>query len=245
MQKFWIVMAYVSALVLGVQQQGPEAVEIPSEPSHHQVLQNEFIRVFDVTVAPKATTLVHIHHSDYLFVTLGDSDLINARTGAQPAPLKLKDGEIRFTPGNFSHAAGNLSDKPFHNITIELLKPSTGVKNCTDACAIPIACPAVGGQACPNVERKISSDQWTVVSVYMPPGSKLEKHTHTVPHFVVAVSDLDLTQDVGGEIRHTKIPAGGYAWVPAGLTHSLTNSGTQAARFVAIDFGVRSTGDQK
>jgi quercetin dioxygenase-like cupin family protein len=244
MQKPWIVVAYVSALVLCAHNPQKEAVEIPSEPSHHQVLQNDFIRVFDVTVAPKATTLVHIHHSDYLFVTLGDSDLINARTGAQPAPLKLKDGEIRFTPGNFSHAAINVSDKPFHNLTIELLKPSTGVKTCTDACAMPLPC-AVGGQACPTAERKISSDQWNVASVYMPPGSALEKHTHTMPHFVVAVSDLDLTQDVGGEIRKTKIPAGGYAWVPAGLTHTLTNSGTLPARFVAIDFGVDSTGDKK
>ncbi len=104
-----------------------QSVEITSEPSHHLVLENAYVRVFDVTVAPKATTLVHRHHNDYLFVTLGDSDVVSARPGEKPAALLLKDGEIRFTPGKFEHAAINQSDKPFHNITIELLKPATHV----------------------------------------------------------------------------------------------------------------------
>jgi quercetin dioxygenase-like cupin family protein len=235
----------VSALAVCAQQP-PAEVELTSEPSHHQVLQNEYVRVFDVTVAPKATTLVHIHHKDYLFVTLGDAALINARTGASPAPLKLKDGETRFTPGNFSHAAINLSERPFHNLTIELLKSSTGVKNCTEACAMPVACTAGPGKVCPTIERRIWSDQWTVTFVTMPPAAAFDKHTHTKPHLVVAVSDLDLTQQVGGEtgntevghteVRHTRVPAGGYAWVPAGLTHTLVNSSATTARYVAIDF---------
>jgi len=104
-----------------------QTVEITSEPSHHLVLQNEYVRVFDVTVAPKASTLVHHHGYDYVFVTLGDSDVVSARIGEKLATLKLKDGEVRYTPGNFAHAAINRSDRPFHNITIELLKPSSKV----------------------------------------------------------------------------------------------------------------------
>ena len=114
--------------------QHQQSVEITAEPSHHLVFQNEYVRVFDVTVGPHATTLVHKHNSDYLFVTLGDSDVVSVRPGEKPVALKLKDGEVRFTPGNFAHAAINQSDRPFHNITIELLKPSTNVKTCTGSC---------------------------------------------------------------------------------------------------------------
>src|SRR5882672_6637048 len=117
-------------LVTAALAQQPQSVEITSEPSHHLVFQNEYVRVFDVTVAPKASTLVHRHNSDYLFVTLGDSDVVSARVGEKPAALHLKDGEVRFTPGNFAHAAINESDRPFHNITIELLQPSANVKTC-------------------------------------------------------------------------------------------------------------------
>ena len=89
--------------------QHQQSVEITSEPSHHLVFQNEYVRVFDVTVAPRATTLVHKHNYDYLFVTLGDSDVVSVRPGEKPVALKLKDGEVRFTPGNFAHAAINQS----------------------------------------------------------------------------------------------------------------------------------------
>src|SRR6476646_4130735 len=95
----------VSTATLGQQQ----SVEITSEPSHHLVLENAFVRVFDVSVAPKATTLVHRHNNDYVFVTLGDADITNARVGAQPARLQLKDGDARYTAGGFAHAAINNS----------------------------------------------------------------------------------------------------------------------------------------
>jgi len=137
--------------------QPQQTVEITSEPSHHLVLQNDYVRVFDVTVAPKATTLIHRHNYDYLFVTLGDSDVVSVRPGEKPVALQLKDGDVRFTPGHFAHAAINNADRPFHNITIELLKPSTNVKTCDQNCAAFI-CAGI----CPNKYKLISSDQWTV-----------------------------------------------------------------------------------
>ena len=173
------------------QQQQP--VEITSEPRHHLVFENEYVRVFDVTVAPKDTTLVHRHNHDYLFVTLGDSDVVSVRPGEKPVALLLKDGEVRFTPGNFAHAAINNSDRPFHNTTIELLKPSANVKTCTELCVTrQYKCPD-GGGLCPQSEKRISADQWTVSLVTLPPNARIEKHSHTMPHLVVAVSDLDLT----------------------------------------------------
>ena len=144
--------------------QHQQSVEITSEPSHHLVFQNEYVRVFDVTVAPHATTLVHKHNYDYLFVTLGDSDVVSVRPGEKPVALKLKDGEVRFTPGNFAHAAINQSDRPFHNITIELLKPSTQRKACTGSAIGRLywICPENSGNA-PRADacRLISADQWT------------------------------------------------------------------------------------
>ena len=137
--------------------QHQQSVEITSEPSHHLVFQNEYVRVFDVTVAPRATTLVHKHNYDYLFVTLGDSDVVSVRPGEKPVALKLKDGEVRFTPGNFAHAAINQSDRPFHNITIELLKPSTNVKTCTDSIAIRAAVLEPGaGHSCETAQHRTS-----------------------------------------------------------------------------------------
>jgi quercetin dioxygenase-like cupin family protein len=189
-----------------------------------------------VTVAPKATTLIHRHNYDYLFVTLGDSDVVSARVGEKPAALQLKDGEVRYTPGNFAHAAINKSDRPFHNITIELLKPSSKVTNCADACSEPAPCGVKEVDNCPTFVRRISSDQWKVSHVTLPPSAQLGKHTHTSPHLVVAVSDLDLTSQAESASNNIKREPGGLAWVPAGVTHTLTNNSAKPARFITLEF---------
>src|SRR6202030_161008 len=49
--------------------QGP--VPISEEPHHRLVLQNDFARVYNVTVPPLDTTFLHQHDVPYIYVTLG------------------------------------------------------------------------------------------------------------------------------------------------------------------------------
>lgn len=222
-------------LVLAVTAQ-QVAVEITSEPSHHKVFENRWLRVFNVTVAPKATTLVHRHNYDYLFVTLGDSDVTNAKVGAQPVQLKLKDGEVRFTLGGFAHAAINNSDNPFHNITIELLEPSSGEHNCTESCAVSTNCKSADPTQCPAVEKLLVSDQWTVTSVTLPSQATYEQHSHNGNHFSVAVSDLDLrVNNPDRQAAEVHQKTGDVAW-HGPVMHSITNIGSKPARFVSLEF---------
>jgi quercetin dioxygenase-like cupin family protein len=228
-------LLFLATASLAQQQQ---SVEITSEPSHHLVFQNEYVRVFDVTVAPRATTLIHKHNHDYLFVTLGDSDVVSARVGEKPAALQLKDGEVRFTPGNFAHAAINKSDRPFHNITIELLKPSSNVKNCADACEALPPCSAEQKSTCASVEKRIASDQWTVSMVTLPPSTSLEKNASSLPHLLIAVSELDLASVAATETGSGRMKRGpgGLAWVPRGKSHWLANDISKPAQFVTLEF---------
>ena len=213
-----------------------EVVEITSEPGHHLVLDNMFIRAFDVTVPPKATTLVHRHNHDYIFVTLGDSDITNAKVGAAPARVVLKDGEARFTAGGFAHAAINNLDRPFRNITIELLAPATNEHSCTESCTVAVPCKSADNALCPSVTRLLMSDQWTVTSVIIPPGGRLEEHTHYAHHLAVAVSDLHLkirNQDQPETEINSKV--GDLTWVNP-VVHTVTNTGPQPARIVTLEF---------
>ena len=104
-------------------------VEITSEPSHHLAFENDQVRVFKVEVAPHKSTLMHWHRHDYLFVTLGDAHVSNQIQGRDPIELNFVDGDTRFVSSNFAHVAQNLSDKPFRNVTIELLKDEEARKN--------------------------------------------------------------------------------------------------------------------
>jgi quercetin dioxygenase-like cupin family protein len=223
--------------------QHQQSVEITSEPSHHLVFHNEYVRVFDVTVAPKATTLVHKHNYDYLFVTLGDSDVVSVRPGEKPVALKLTDGEVRFTPGNFAHAAIYNSDHPFHNITIELLKPSTNVKTCTSSCDGGICLGSIRGNtgnhsslpACPAVTHLISADQWTVFLVGLPHNATLNRSS-SGPTLLVAVSKLELARQSDDAMGPFKRDSGGFDWIPAGRRETMQNGTSEIAQFVTLEF---------
>src|SRR4051812_45986009 len=83
----------------------PAVVPITQEEHHHLVLENDYVRVFHVEVAPHSETLYHQHDMDYVFVTLGDSVVESVRVGEKPMKLELKDGDTRFTKGGFAHKA--------------------------------------------------------------------------------------------------------------------------------------------
>src|SRR5689334_2716531 len=85
-----------------------KVVPITEEQHHHLVLDNEYVRVFHVEVAPHAETLYHQHDMDYVFVTLGDSKVSSERVDGKSTTLELKDGDTRFTKGGFAHKAVNL-----------------------------------------------------------------------------------------------------------------------------------------
>jgi hypothetical protein len=112
---------FICLAILAIPSAAPE-VEIIAEPHHHLVLENQSVRVFKVDVPPHSDTLMHWHRHDYIYVTLGDTEVVNAVKDKPPVTLKLRDGETRFSPATFAHIARNLSDQPFRNITIEILE---------------------------------------------------------------------------------------------------------------------------
>jgi hypothetical protein len=222
---------FLAALVFTTRMMAQSAspVEITGEPSHHLVMTSERVRVFDVHVAPHQTTLVHAHHSDYLFVTLGDADVTSARVGDTAVRLVLRDGETRYAKGQFAHSAANNSDREFHNTTIELLNPASHVVLCSTGCNVTLPCAA--NTACPTGTRQLASDQWTVEAVTVPPGGQLAiGDPHGAPQgatLAVAVSDVRLTTDKGSMVG----PPGTLSWL-----HTAINAGPAPARVVLVEF---------
>ncbi len=164
------------ALVLGTSAGGqqPTVVALAAEPSHHHVMTTERVRVFDVRVAPHATTLIHRHDADYLFVALGASDITSVPVGDTAVHLVLADGDVRYAKGGFAHAAANNSSRVFHNETIELVQPATHVVRCASACG----------------DTVMTADQWVVRRVTIPASGHL---TVARPTLAVAVSDVRLS----------------------------------------------------
>lgn len=213
--------------------QPPTEVEITSEPNHHLVFQNAYVRVFQVEVGPHSATLMHRHGHDYIFVTLGDSEISNEVEGKPPLTVKLQDGETRFAPGNFVHIARNLANTPFRNVTIELLrdeKAESSPSKWEQDRGLQVL---HGG----TQQVLFVKDGVRVSEVELQTAGVLPKHHHAGPRLVVAVTDLVFRDDVVGKpASNIEMKSGDVKWLDGGTIHTVTNVGAKQAKFVELEF---------
>lgn len=214
--------------------QSTSEVAITAEPHHHLVLENEQVRVWRAEVAPHDATLMHRHEHDYVFVSLGESDVENTVQGKPPATLKMHDGETRFSPGGFAHIARDLADTPFRALAVEFMQDQAAHKNPPAKWDEERGLNVFTGG---TQHIMFVQDGVRVSEVEMQPGATLPSHHHSGPHLMVAVTDLDVRSDVEGQgpmPGHLK--SGDVKWLPGGYTHTLTNTGKQEAKFVTLEF---------
>ena len=222
----------------------PAAVAITSEPSHHLVLKNDKVRVFKVEVAPHASTLLHQHDHDYLFVTLGESEVSNEVQGKPPVTLQLKNGEIHFVKGGFAHVAKNLSDKPFRNVTIELMQTAQGeVRVCDSAkekCNVQFGsqCSIGGLVICASTKDLITAANFRVRETTIPASLSSAAQQNHNGYLLIAISALQLRSKTGKGKGASLISkkGGDVAWMPGGNTGTLTNLAKTPARFITLEF---------
>jgi hypothetical protein len=224
------------ATLLAAQAAAPE-VEITAEPHHHLTFENKSVRVFNVEVLPNDATLMHWHRHDYIYVTLGDTEIANRVKDKPPVTVNLKDGQTAFTPATFAHLVRDPSDQPFRNVTIEILEDESLRKS------TPHWDEDRGLDILANGTKQILfvKDGIRVTEFELQPGG-----TAPMPataYLLVAVSDLRLN----AANRPRNAPrfawdqpldrrSGDSIWIPAGVLYARTNVGKQPAKFVTLEF---------
>ena len=220
--------------------QSTQQVELTDEPDHHLVLSNDQVRVFSVEVPPHADTLIHWHHHDYIYVTLGDATVSNEVVGKPPVQVTLHDGQTAFSPGPFAHRARNLTDKPFRNVTIELLQDDKlrTLKSPWDSDrGLDIL---HGGTA----EILWVKDAVRATEFELQPEAVVPGGSHAHPMLLVAINDLDLyTTDPrthgppGPDVPPARqFKSGDSIWLPLGFRQPIVNAGRHKATFVTLEF---------
>jgi hypothetical protein len=227
--------------------QGP--VPISDEPHHRLVLQNDFARVYNVTVPPLDTTLLHQHDLPYLYVVLGFADINNAIVGKPELHQVLEDGETHFSPGHFAHIVRTDSGMPFHNITIELVRPQGTTKNlCKDVVpGAPLNCPepapAVASSKRKKATPQVASDdspyfESDEVRVELHKVSSGDDYVDAAPQvgaLLVGLTNSNLDVNLGGE--HIGFLHGGdVLWLPAGQHRRIVDFLGTHSGFLLISF---------
>ncbi len=218
--------------LLTAQAVAPE-VEITAEPSHHLTLENKSVRVFNVEVPPHGETLMHWHRHDYVYVTLGATEIVNTVKDKPPVTVKLQDGETHFAPATFAHIARNITDQPFRNVTIELLEDEalrTSTAKWDEDRGLDVLTKG-------TKQILFVKDNVRVTEFELQPGGVIPLHHHAGPVLVVALTDYQLRNDIQGKPAATvSMKTGESKWLPGGYSHTVTNSGPKPAKYVTLEF---------
>jgi hypothetical protein len=224
-------------------------VPISEEPHHRLVLQNEFVRVYNVTVPGLDSTLLHQHDLPYLYVVMGPADLVNAVVGKPEVHQVMQDGETHYSPGHFAHLVRTDSGVEFHNITIELAHPQGTPKNlCREVLpGAPLNCPAPPAAAESSKTKKSESEP-AVEDVPYFETDEIRVDLHKVSNgndyvdakpqtdaLLVALTNANLDANLAGE--HVQFLHGGdVLWLPAGQRRRIVDFLGTHSSFMLITF---------
>jgi hypothetical protein len=214
-------------LITSLQAQRARLIGVREEPSHKYAGGSLGVYdAFTVELAPHSATLLHVHHQDYISVTLADSHVLDEIAGKPSVELNLKKGQTRFRPGQFSHVLKNLSDQTYREVIVQL--PQYGQY--------------AGARSKSGEEEKFHGgsvktlfirDGVRVEEINLQPGATVPDHHYHGLHLVVAITDCDLRGDIAGwKPMPLKFKAGDVQPLPGGYT----NTGHQPARFVTLGF---------
>jgi len=239
MKRMVIAVAFVLTGSLCAQAQ--EAVplahgNVPGEPHHHLKIENEYVRVYYVEVPPHKDTQLHQHDHDYIYVSLGPSDVVNAIVNKPEIHLQLKDGETHFTRGGFAHVARNLADTPFRNITIELLKPQGEAHN---DCGFVIS--GEGAAICDPpfawawADTQFETAEAKLDLVWLVRNGKHTETASNLAFLVVGLGSPHVRFDAKGKSPKT-LREGEMEWFDPGSTVQFSCEGCPSAQFLKLTF---------
>lgn len=100
-----------------------QPLEITAEPHYQLVLDNQYVRVFAVTLRPHEQTYVR-HAYNFLMISPEDCEVVmwaEGQSAIQTVPLR--EGEVRFLFGGPARGLRNDSNQEFYVIVVEFLDP--------------------------------------------------------------------------------------------------------------------------
>src|SRR4051794_497938 len=134
-------------------------------------LENDYVKVLDVTVQPHEKTRLHQHKVNRVMVYLDAGTQHFEYEGGKPADLHWKAGQALWSPAAGNHTAEITSSTPVRIIEVELKKPG-------NAAASPTA-PLDPVKVDPkHYHVEFENDQVRVVRVKIGPGQTAPMHEH-------------------------------------------------------------------
>lgn len=191
-------------------------------------IDNDSVRVLDVTVQPHEKTRKHEHKVNRVMVYLDAGQQHFDWDNAKSTDLKWKAGEPLWSPAAGMHVAELTSPKPVRIIEVELKKPGAG-KSPSAPEKDPLKL------APKNYKVAFENDQVRVSRVHFGPGESVPMHEHATNRVTVLLADQDFritTSD--GQVQTPKRKYGEVTWGTP-VTHREENLSDKPFDLIMID----------
>jgi hypothetical protein len=228
---------WVALILFGVTALVAAQAPLSQEPRHKVAFENAELRILNVNVPPKDTTLEHKHELDIVTVSMmtKGTDTRTQPSGQPWGAVRTQQplGNIQVTEYSGrpnSHRLENVGDGAFHLFAVENLKTNRWSTT-----------PAVSA---PATKLAQESRAFRVYTVSLGRERQQTSHTHAVPTIVILLNGKVMS-DGSGEKAKQNAPApvglkqldgtGQWVLVPAGDSHHLVRLGSDDGQLVEIE----------
>jgi hypothetical protein len=193
-------------------------VPVRNEPRHHNIFENEYIRILDVHIAPGDTTQFHIHHTPSVFLsftkTITNSQLMGSPPGRASASVPGRPSYDSLGTARI-HRVWNEDSTWFHVMDIELTagKPRSNELQLKD----------------PALTLSFNRFLANGYNLLLKTGENIRLSSSSVGYLVISEGEASVDLKINNSVQKRFMKAGHYIWIGAGQSFSITAEGNTAS----------------
>ena len=221
-------LVLVAAIVAAPPASAQTVVPVEQTPYHVPAFSNDYVTVLNVFVPPQRTSGYHRHSLDSLGVLIGDTDRTGQVLGAAEKPTARRDpGAVNFTFYSKEPAVHTITikgDAPFHNIVVELVKPT------------PYGFKPGSRDGASSYTQVLDNARVRVWRLVLLPGAEAAAITQAAPGIRVVVAGGEIVERIAGRPDRGIAPhAGEFFWQDGSVTRAMKNTGTTRIELVEVE----------
>ncbi len=173
-------------------------VPIDKDPRYRLELENDVVRLFNVTLPPGDVSLLHTHTHDTITLELSNDAIWTESEIGERHESTSKIGRVTsntdYSERPRSHRVGNVGKMPFHELCIEMMKaPGASSKE-----------KLLDGDMS-RFSKVLDNDYAIAYRIRLAPGESTGRHVYRRPALMI------------------RLPDGGFEWLEEGSDRELQN----------------------
>src|SRR6185436_18022460 len=214
-KRYFVIVSFFSSLLTAAQ------VQVRDEPRHHNVFENNYVRLLDVFLGPGDTTQFHVHSTPSVFTTFTKTATGSQLISGQPSGDLSTAGRSWYDSLSRPriHRVWNEDTTWFHVMDIELIaeKPHSSPPILPDPLKLYFNEPLANGYR-----------------LQLEAGKHIELPMSASGYLLLSIGGAMIEYKVNDYTQHRVMKSGHYIWIEPGKSFSIKSDGESLASFVVL-----------